>query len=224
MRHILLATELARSGAADENTLAFLSVHLNDALESAQIAYQMTLAHTSRDTLITLSDLRKAVTDEAAKLTELSRQLSTAVAGALATGIGLVAARVTAHAPATLVAALMTVVAVYVVMVIASGYQFIRLQRHLRAEWRPKLYRFLPPKDYSRLVAEPAKRAERVFICTALIGGVAILALGFVCVWPFWNATPDTERIVPSSEPQAIDPIAAPPTDRGKTITRESPG
>jgi hypothetical protein len=110
-----MATGMAQSGAADENTFDFLSAHLDHALESAKIAYQMALSSNSRDTLAALTDLRKAVTDETAQLTGLSRQLSTAVAGALATGIGLVAARITSHAPATLATALMVVVAVYVV-------------------------------------------------------------------------------------------------------------
>ena len=72
MRHILLATELARSNATSESVQSFLRKRLVDAWDCAQIAYQMALADTSRDTLKTLGDLRKTVTDETVKLLDLS--------------------------------------------------------------------------------------------------------------------------------------------------------
>lgn len=184
MRHVLLATELARSGSDAPDTPGFLREHLADALEGARIAYQVALAEDSRDTLRLLADLRKAVTEETAKLSDLSRQLMAAVASALAVGIGLVAARVMASAPPVLVAAVMAVAAAYVLVVIVSGFQFIALQRQLRAEWQPRLYRFLSQPEYARMVSGPAARAERAFRWTALLGGVAVLGLTAVCLWP----------------------------------------
>lgn len=188
MRHILLATELARSGADAADTPRFLREHLAGALEGAQIAYQVTLADASRDTLRLLADLRKAVIEETGKLSDLNRQLMASVASALALGIGLVAARVMASAPPLLVAAVMAVVAVYVLVVIVSGFQFIGLQRQLRAEWQPRLYRFLSLPDYARMVSGPAARAERAFLWTAILGGGAVLALTLVCVWPLLHS------------------------------------
>lgn len=189
MRHVLLASEIARSGAPTSGTASFLRVHLADAWESARIAYQMALSDTSRDTLKLLGDLRKAVIGETAKLSDLSRQLTASVAGAIATGIGLVAARIAANAPADLVAAVMFVALLYVMMVIFSGIQSIRLQRRLRAEWQPKLYRFLPESDYARLVDKPVGEAERSFMWMAAIGGIAVLALTIACAWPLWSAS-----------------------------------
>jgi hypothetical protein len=188
MRHILLATELVRSGSDAQDTPRFLREHLAAALEGAQIAYQVTLADASRDTLRLLADLRKAVTEETGKLSDLNRQLMASVASALTLGVGLVAARVMASASPILVAAVMAVAAIYVLMVIVSGFQFIALQRQLRAEWQPRLYRFLSLQDYTRMVAGPAARAERAFRLTALLGGIAVLALAFVCAWPLLNS------------------------------------
>lgn len=184
MRHILLATEFARCSASVLDTGAFLREHTANAWEGAKIAYQMALADTSRDTLKLLTELRKAITDETSKLSDLSRQLMAAVASALALGIGLVAARVAAAAHPMLIAAVMVVAAVYVLVVILSGFQFIGLQRQLRTEWQPKLYRFLPTDDYSRMVSTPAARAERSFIWTSILGGAAVLALTVVCLYP----------------------------------------
>lgn len=183
MRHILLAAELARAGAPLVSTSTFLRQHLAHAWESAQIAYQMALAETGRDTLKVLSDLRKAVTEETAKLSDMGRQLTGAVAAALATGIGLIAARVAANAPAELVLIVMLIAALYTAMVITSGVQFMRLQRQLRAEWQHRLYRFLPTTEYERMVAAPTAKAERSFVWTAWLGGIAVVVLALVCTW-----------------------------------------
>lgn len=203
MRHVLLSAELARSGSAVESAYQFLREHLTDALESARIAYQMALADSSRDTLQALADLRKTVMDDTTKLSDLSRQLAASIAGALATGIGLIAARVATNAPAGLISTVMVIVAIYLVMVILSGYQVIRLQSRLRANWKPKLYRFLPNHDYEQLVSTPAATAERSFYTIALLGIVVVLVLIGACVWSLGYRIPPNSR----SAPQSAQPL-----------------
>ena len=161
----------------------FLKQNLAHAWESAKIAYQMAVAETGRDTLKVLSDLRKAVTEETSKLSDMGRQLTAAVAAAVATGIGLIAARVATNAPAMLIALVMGVVALYVTTVIVSGMQFMSLQRQLREDWQHRLYRFLPTNDYERMVVKPTRRAERAFVWTARLGGAAVALLTAVCIW-----------------------------------------
>lgn len=192
MRHILLATELARSSTAPRDVAAFLKDHLVDAWQCAQIAYKMTLANTCRDTLKTLGDLRKTVTDETAKLSDLSRHLAAAIAGALATGLGLIAARVATNAPVGFILAIMVVIGIYVLQVILSGSQFIRLQRTLRKEWHSKLYRFLPSNEYTKMVTNPVRRAECSFYWTAILGGASVLILLIVCLWTILYPTKKT--------------------------------
>lgn len=183
MRHILLAAELARSGAVAQSTGMFLKQNLVHAWESAKVAYQMAVAETGRDTLKVLSDLRKAVTEETAKLSDMGRQLTAAVAAAVATGIGLIATRIATNAPAALIALVMGVVALYVATVIVSGWQFMSLQRQLREDWQHRLYRFLPTNDYERMVVKPTRRAERAFSWTAGLGGATVMLLTVVCIW-----------------------------------------
>lgn len=212
MRHILLAAELARSGAAAESTLAFLRQHLAHARESAQIAYQMALADTGRDTLKVLSDLRKAITEETTKLSDISRQLTGSVAVAMATGIGLIAFRVATSAPAGLIAIVMLVVAVYIAMVISSSVQFMWLQRQLRTDWQPRLYRFLPAADYERMVTTPTGKAERSLIWTAWLGGAAVFVLTLACGWAVLFSSPTSPaQSDPTSVPALNAPPAAPP-------------
>ena len=197
-RHILLAAELARTGMASGSTSAFLCQHLAHAWESAQIAYQMVLAETGRDTLKVLTDLRKAVTEETAKLSDISRQLTGSVAAALATGIGLIAARVATKAPSELIGIVMLVVALYIAMVIFSGVQFMRLQRQLRTDWQHRLYRFLPEAEYMRMVETPTAKAEHSFILTAWLGGIAVAVLTLTCTWVVvapTSATPESSNV-----------------------------
>ncbi len=183
MRHILLASDLSRSGSSADRTSIFLKENLVHALQSAKVAYQMAVAETGRDTLKILSDLRKAVTEETAKLSDMGRQLTGAVAAAVATGIGLIATRVATNAPALLICMVMGVVALYVTTVIFSGWQFMSLQKQLRGDWQHRLYRFLPPNDYQKMVETPTRKAERAFECTAFLGGSTVLLLMVVCIW-----------------------------------------
>lgn len=183
MRHVLLAAEIARSGAMVETISIFLKQNLADAWDSAKIAYEMAISETGRDTLKVLSDLRKAVTEETAKLSDMGRQLNAAVAAALATGIGLMAARVATNAPPPLIAVVMVVVAIYVAVTIFSGVQFMRLQRQLREGWQHRLYRFLPDGEYQKMVLTPTRSAECTFGWTAGLGGIAVLVLTVTCIY-----------------------------------------
>ncbi len=137
----------------------------------------MGLADLSRDALRSLADLRKSVTDETAKLSDATRQLAAAVAGAVAIGLGLIATRLITSANPWLIIGVMVVAAAYVAAVVASGWQFVTLQRRLREDWQPHLYRFLPEPDYERMVTRPAKSAERTFFWGAGLGALAIVVL-----------------------------------------------
>jgi hypothetical protein len=52
----------------------------------------------------------------------------------------------------------------------------------------------LPDEDYSRLVDQPAERAERIFIWTAAIGGFAIIGLAVLSALPFWYKNTDEDE------------------------------
>ncbi|PTT65184.1 hypothetical protein DBR34_02970 [Stenotrophomonas sp. HMWF003] len=229
LRHTLLAGELARSGPLQEGTTQFLQAHLGHALESAHIAYQMALSETARDTLKILGELRKTVTDETAKLAEMSRQLTGAVSAAVATGIGLIAARVAANAPAVLIVSVVAVVLIYIAMIISSGIRFMQLQRTLRAEWQHRLYRFLPRSEYATLVTAPTGRAEASFRMTAWLGGSAVAVLSVACLWVAVS-TPNAAAVTEgpaTTPPQSVSsqarkvplPSPAGPTSRPTAAT-----
>lgn len=179
-RHGLMAAEVARTSLRD-GSLEDLASTLPAALEGARIAYGFGVTLQSTDTLKALGDLRKAVSDDAAKLSETTRSLGTAVIGAVFGNIGLIVARLTLPANGVFIgpAAILlgVVLAIYVVAVIASGGFYIFIQRELRRDWRDRLYRFLGDEEYARMVNRPAERAEGAFWITAGIGVVMTLVL-----------------------------------------------
>ena len=186
MRHILLATELARCGGTGEIAESFIRDHIGDALASARTAYQVQLAGISSDALKTLSELRKSVSDDTAKVAEGTRQIITAVSGALAIGVGLIAARLAGTVNPMLVTVVMALAATYVLITVISGVLFTLLQRTVRQAWQPRLYRFLSKPDYDALVGRPARWAETALWLASVLGLVAIflMALAIAAVNP----------------------------------------
>lgn len=203
MRHILLATELARCGGSGDQAALFLRDNIADALAGARTAYQVQLAGMSSDALKTLSELRKSVSDDTAKVADGTRQIVTAVAGALAVGVGLVAARLSGTVNPSLVRIVLALAAAYVAVTVVSGVLFTLLQRKVRKAWQPRLYRFLSKADYDALVGRPARTAECALWLASALGAIAV-ALMIAAV----------TRIEPSAK--------LPPSPAGGTAERSS--
>ncbi|WP_162945830.1 hypothetical protein [Pseudomonas sp. DY-1] len=176
-RQILLSAEVARSSSKEAPAVECVRENILSALSAAKIAYRLAVSEISKETLKSLAELRKSVSDETAKLADSTRQVVTAVAGAFAVGLGLLAAKATTSTQSWLLVSLSVMVAIYVAMVIASGIHFLRLQRRLRSEWHSRLYRFLPMAEYSRMVTVPIGSAERVLFRVSSFGMTVILIL-----------------------------------------------
>lgn len=109
VKHILLSAEIARSGRADGEALQYFKVNLAAALDCGKIAYQMAVSEITKDTLKSLGDLRKAVTEETSKATEATRQAIAAISTALTVGLGLIVARLTLQINPFLISLVMSV-------------------------------------------------------------------------------------------------------------------
>lgn len=215
LRHGLLASDVARSAGGNGDDFQCFFSSISASLDGAKVAYQVSLSDLGRDTLKMLADLRKAVTEETAKVTDATRQLVTSVAGALAISLGLIAARINSSASYELIVAVMIVVAAYVGVVIYSGYGFIQLQRQLRSDWQPRLYRFLPLPEYKSLVSNPANQAERTFFKVAWGGGVGVAVLTAIVILGWWGGATSTETAGPPAEmTERLVPEATSTADR----------
>lgn len=229
VKHVLLSTEIARSGRSDGEVRSYLKANLVAAFECAKIAYQMSISDVTKDTLKSLGDLRKAVTEETSKATDATRQTVTAIASAAAIGIGLVVARVSVALNPWLILAVMIVAWLYVLTIALSGWHFALVQRALRVQWQDKLYRFLSAGEYDAMVTLPVGRSEGVFKYTA-IAGVGVLAIWAICVIIFAfntaSAGPSAKSLSspsPSLEVPSTRPRGPNEEGRGSHPTAELP-
>lgn len=180
LRHRLFSQEFAR--------LAYGLASIGDAmtrsgaaaLEGAKITYSFHVHEISKDALKSLSDLRKAVSEDTQKMFESVRQVALSAAGALFYVIGLVAARLSsAPMDAVVFDVLLMVGMIYSGGIVSVNYHVIVLQRELRSVWRSKIYRYLTDEEYAQMVQDPNVRAERlliiVLICVFLLTGSTFL-------------------------------------------------
>lgn len=220
VKHILLSAEIARSGRADGVVHNYLRDHLAEALDCAKIAYQMALSEITKDTLKSLGDLRKAVTEETSKVTDATRQAVAAITTALTVGVGLIAARLSVQVNPYVIVGIMGVAFGYTVLIVMSGRQFIGIQQQLRNEWQPKLYRFLSANEFEKMVGDPIRRSEVLFDRVSRWGlrVLALSALGTVIfVFAYSQPVPATSADSPPLPPKQLDlekriPKVHPPT------------
>jgi hypothetical protein len=176
MRHTLFSLEFARSAIGRDDAVTAFRDTADVALEGARIAYQLGLLDLSRDTLKSLADLRKAVGEDVSKTSDTTRQMITALAGALSVGMGLIAARLNSSIDYRLLSGLGIVVVGYVTLMALSGFGYLSSQARLRVEWRPRLYSFLAKEEYQSIVMAPINRAATWFYVVAIPGVLLSLA------------------------------------------------
>jgi hypothetical protein len=180
-RHAIYAAEFARSISRSESIGEAFRSAGKDILEGARLVYQLSQSELSREAIKAQGDLRKTIADDMSKIADGTRSLTTAIAVAIATGIGLVATRSTSTGDPRVFSAIAGIVALYLLAVTLSGWQYLCLLRRLRVQWRQRLYRFIPSEDYNAMVSGPAAQAERPYHFMGIIGLSTAIAL-------FWLA------------------------------------
>ncbi|KPY95157.1 Uncharacterized protein ALO43_01501 [Pseudomonas tremae] len=216
VKHILLSAEIARSGRADGDAGDYFKENLAAALDCAKIAYQMAVSEITKDTLKSLGDLRKAVTEETSKATDATRQATAAIATALTVGLGLIAARLTVQINPYLIAVVMSVAFGYTLMSVWSGRKFIQIQQTLRQEWQPKLYRYLSVDEFNKMVRDPISEVETLF---SRVSGWGLATLGIIAtaivIFAFTYVPPtDSDISAPAAPRHQTEPKKAAPRTR----------
>lgn len=219
VKHILLSTEIARSGRADGLAGDYFREYLRGALDCAKIAYQMAVSEITKDTLKSLGELRKAVTEETSKATDATRQAVAAIATALTVGLGLIAARLTVQINPYLISLVMCVAFGYTLMSVVSGRKFITIQQKVRHDWQPKLYRFLSGEEYRKMVTEPISEVEKLFnrvsrLGLSMLGVSAIGVVIFAFVYEVPVISKGGATVLPQHQVEQMKPIpkVQPPT------------
>lgn len=230
VKHILLSAEIARSGRADGEALQYFRENLAAALDCGKIAYQMAVSEITKDTLKSLGDLRKAVTEETSKATDATRQAIAAISTALTVGMGLIAARLTLQINPYLISLVMAVAFGYTTLNVMSGRKFINIQRQLRRDWQSKLYRFLSESEYKKMVGDPIEQAESFFYrisCQGLtmLGAAALGIAVFAFVYTTSPAAiPVAPALLPTpaAAPGSPQPPTSEPTSQPKLVPEQA--
>lgn len=187
---------------------------------------QMSISEIRKDTLKSLGDLRKAVTEETSKATDATRQAVAALASSFTAGLGLFVARVATEINASLIVIAMTIAFGYALLSVISGRKFFSIQRGLRDEWLPMPYRFLSVDEFRKMVAHPIRDAETLFNRVSCCGLVMLGAATFgICVFALtYDAgqssaqKPATEAVKPSQRPT----LKTPPAGTGSELPTDS--
>lgn len=195
-RHSLLTVEIARSAGRNE-TIGQLFSHVGrDIYEGARLAFQLSLSDMSREAIKAQGDLRKAIAEDTAKASESVRSLAGAMAVAIATSIGLVAARATGASEPWVLSAVGLVAALYLIAVAVTGWSFLHLQDQLRQQWRTRFYRFVPEPDYVAMVVDPARAAAKTY---NFVGVIAVLVAGAIALAAATNLIAAFNAVTPTA-------------------------
>lgn len=171
LRHTLLAGELAREWRDEQPFAAGLPGRLPVALESAGLAYRAHVQQGSRETIKSLSDLRKTLAEEIGKVTQQTRDLTSGLWRDVAVAIVAVAFRLSMDATKTtatpVYSIVLLLVAAYIVVsqVIAvhSSRAFLKVSADARANWRHKGYAYLSDAEFDALAGTPLAESRRIY-------------------------------------------------------------
>ena len=171
LRHTLLAGELAREWRDEQPLVAGLPGRLHVALESAGLAYRAHVQQGSRETIKSLSDLRKTLAEEIGKVTQQTRDLSSGLWRDVAVAIITVAFRLSMDATKTtatpIYSIVLLLVATYIVVsqivTVKSSRAFLKVTADARTLWRHKGYAYLSDAEFDALAGKPLEEARGIY-------------------------------------------------------------
>jgi hypothetical protein len=186
VRHTLLTNELGREWRDDRSYLDGLWTRLRPSLDAAKLAYRAHLKSGSKETLKSLSDLRKTLGDEIQKLMQQTRDLSANVWRDIAVALGVTAIRfgldpTKIEGARTGFAIIFALTAIYIWasywITLRTNKEFLQVIDDTRSAWRDKLYGYLDDDDYTSLANAPIRSAISAYDCTKKRTTVAVAVI-----------------------------------------------
>lgn len=226
VRHTLLVKRVATEWPSDDPPWSTgLSRALGVALEGAKADYKAHLHETTKDTLKAMADLRKALNDEATKVVEYTKGLTSSLVRDLAIGLGAVGFRMltaAADGKDTYVSeALLIAVAVWFGLsywlTVSSNKRFLIVQARMRASWHRRIHAVLASRDFTALVRAPLKEAIKAYGAVRrqvgwcyLGGAIALVALALWLPMRSLSLSKPPTAVGGSSIPSHTQPLVAP--------------
>lgn len=192
-RFTLFTYELSREWPEGVSFMGGFAIRGALALEAAQTAFSAHVRETSKDTLKSLGDLRKTLSEEVTQVVSQTRDLlgtmwrdfmvaATAFLGRTV----LLGADKQLNNPGPL-KALLCGAAVFLtfslLLSLRTNGRFMRIAKASRAVWRRKLYGFLNDEDFKKLSDAPLGQATREYARTVRWVIVAYLAVIGLLLW-----------------------------------------
>lgn len=208
LRHTLLTGELAREWRDEQPFAVGLTDRLPVALESAGLAYRAHVQQGSRETIKSLSDLRKTLAEEIGKVTQQTRDLSSGLWRDVAVAIVTVAFRLSMDATRStatpVYAVVLMLVAAYIlvsqVVTVKSSRAFLKVAADARSQWRQKGYAYLSSVEFDALAGTPLAEARRIYdrveAAANWVAGAVVVGLVIFAAWEAglvsaaWRALP----------------------------------
>jgi hypothetical protein len=174
VRHTLFTYELAREWPEADSLYARFAARSPIALESAKTAYRVHIRQSSKDTLKSLSELRKTLSEETAQVASQTHDLISALwrdfaiaASALLARVALIYADKRVVADSRPIQVLLVGTAVFLVfslyMTLSSNSRFMRIAAEGRDTWKQRLFGFLPEDDLKALAEEPIRKSVEAY-------------------------------------------------------------
>lgn len=172
LKHTFLTCELAREWPENISFCDGLPRKLSLAYESAKLLYKAHIRTSSKETIKSLSDLRKTLTEDTQKIVAQSKDMTSALWKDLALVISIVAIKYTLDASKIptgnklfpyIFFALAAYIFISQITTIYINNSFFKILNDHRLTWREKLYGFLDDEDYNKLAVKPISDAYKAY-------------------------------------------------------------
>ncbi len=192
------------------------------ALEAAETAFRAHVQETSKDTLKSLADLRKVLSEEVAKVVSQTRDLLNMMwrdfmvaATALLGRVVLLGADKPLNNPGPL-KALLTGTAVFLMfslfISLRANRKFMNIAATSRQAWRSKLYGFMNDDDFRTLSSEPLDHSNQVYNRVVKWVALAYLVVIVFMLWSAWGSKHQASEIETVAPTTAASGFQAPPS------------
>ncbi|MFB1164143.1 hypothetical protein ACEZED_20775, partial [Escherichia coli] len=191
LKHTFFTSELAREWPEYLSFCEGLPKKLPMAFESAKLLYKAHIRASSRETIKSLSDLRKTLAEDTQKIISQSKDITSALWKDLALVISLFAIKYALDASKINITnnifpymffALSIYIFISQVTTLFINKNYFKILDNTRLVWRDKLYGFLDDTDYENLAVTPLREAYKAYQIIATFVVILTLLISFIMI------------------------------------------
>lgn len=191
LKHTFLTSELAREWPENISFCEGLPKKLPLAYESAKLLYKAHIRSSSKETIKSLSDLRKTLAEDTQKIISQSKDITSSLWKDLALVISLFAVKYALDASKVTISnnlfpyiffALSIYILISQLTTLFINNNYFKILDDTRIAWREKLYGFLDDTDYENLAVTPLREAYKAYRIIAAFVIVLTFVISFLMI------------------------------------------